>query len=105
MTTFDEREKAFEKKFAHDQEIKFKAEMRCSKLVGGWAAAKLGLTGADAEAYAKEVCRADLAEKGQEDVFRKIRKDFDAKGVTISDSEIRQKMAEVRASVLAEFDC
>lgn len=105
MTTFDEREKAFERKFAQDQELKFKAEMRCSKLVGEWAAEKLGLTGAAAEAYAKEVCRADLAEKGHEDVFRKIRKDFDDRNIAVSDAEIRKRMEEVRASVLAEFGC
>ncbi len=81
MTTFDKREEGFEKKFAHDEELKFKAAARRNKLLGLWAAEKLGLTGAAVDAYAKEVVVADFEEAGDEDVFRKLRKDFDAKGV------------------------
>ena len=89
MTTFDKREEGFEKKFAHDEELRFKANARRNKLLGLWAAEKLGLTGAAAEAYAKEVVMADFEEAGDDDVFRKVRKDFDAKGVAQSDQDIR----------------
>src|SRR5215510_805602 len=85
MTTFDKREEGFEKQFAHDEELRFKANARRNKLLGLWAAGKLGMAGADAEAYAKEVVVADLEEAGDDDVFRKIRRDFDAKGVKDSD--------------------
>ena len=86
-TTFDDRENAFENKFAHDQELKFKALARRNKLVGLWAAGLLGK--GDADAYAKEVVAADFEEAGEEDVFRKLRKDFDAASVSISDEDIR----------------
>jgi hypothetical protein len=84
MTTFDKREEGFEKQFAHDEELRFRANARRNKLLGLWAAEKLGLSGADADAYAKEVVMADFEEAGDHDVFRKIRKDFDAKGVAQS---------------------
>src|SRR6201986_1591116 len=80
MTTFDKREEGFEKKFAHDEEVRFKANARRNKLLGLWAAEKLGLSGAAADAYAKEVVAADFEESGDADVARKVRKDFDAKG-------------------------
>jgi len=92
MTTFDEREKAFEKKFAMDQDLKFRSESRRNKMIAEWAAAKLGLSGPAVEDYIKAVRRADLEEKGDDDVFRKIRGDFDAKGVSASDVEIRDAM-------------
>jgi hypothetical protein len=92
MTTFDEREKAFEKKFALDQDLKFRAESRRNKMVAEWAAAKLGLSGTAVEEYVKAVRKADLQEKGDDDVFRKIRGDFDAKSLKVSDSEIRDAM-------------
>jgi hypothetical protein len=92
MTTFDKREEGFEKKFAHDEELRFKATARRNKMLGVWAAEKLGLTGADADAYAKEVVMADFEEAGDHDVFRKIRGDFDSKGVTQSDEQIRTAM-------------
>jgi hypothetical protein len=100
MTTFDKREEGFEKRFAHDEELKFKANARRNKLLGLWAAEKLGVTGADADAYAKEVVVADFEEAGDDDVFRKIRKDFDAKGVTESDHQIRHKMEELMAKAI-----
>ena len=87
MTTFDKREEGFEKKFAHDEELRFKANARRNKLLGHWAAEKLGLTGADADAYAKEVVMADFEEAGDDDVFRKVRTDFEAKGVEQSDHQ------------------
>ena len=103
MTTFDKREEDFEKKFAHDEELKFKAGARRNKLLGLWAAGKLGLSGAPAEAYAKEVVVADFEEVGDQDVFRKIRKDFDAKTVAVSDQEIRRAMDELMAQAIEQI--
>ena len=101
MTTFDKREEGFEKKFAVDQELKFKANARRNRLLGLWAAAKLGMAGAEADAYAKEVVLADFEEAGDDDVFRKVRRDFDAKGVTESDHQIRRTMDELMAQAVA----
>ena len=103
MTTFDKREEGFEKKFAHDEELKFKASARRNKLLGQWAAEKLGLTGAEVDAYAKEVIVADFEEAGDEDVFRKLRKDFDAKGVKESDHQIRRTMQELMEKAVAQI--
>jgi hypothetical protein len=100
MTTFDKREEGFEKRFAVDEELKFKANARRNKLLGMWAAEKLALTGADAEAYAKTVVMADFEEAGDDDVFRKIRKDFDDKGVKESDHQIRRTMDELMAKAI-----
>src|SRR6476659_5366728 len=80
MSTFNQRSDGFEKKFAHDEELRFKAMARRNKLLGLWAAEKLGKSGAEAEAYSGDVVSADFEEAGDEDVFRKIRKDFDAAG-------------------------
>ena len=95
MTTFDKREEGFERKFALDEEMRFKATASRNKLLGLWAAEKLGLSGGDAEAYAKSVVKADFEEAGEEDVFRKIRGDFDAKKVAQSDHQIRRTMDEL----------
>jgi hypothetical protein len=103
MTTFDKREEGFEKQFAHDEELRFKANARRNKLLGLWAAGKLGMSGAEAEAYAKEVVVADLEEAGDNDVFRKIRRDFDAKGVKDSDHQIRRTMDELMAKAVADI--
>ena len=81
MTTFDEREKGFEKKFALDQDLRFRAESRRNKMLAEWAGAKLGITGAELEEYIKAVRKADLAEKGDDDVLRKVKQDFADKGV------------------------
>ena len=81
MTNFDKREEPFEKKFASDEELRFKATARRSKLFGLWPAEKLGKSGADADAYAKSIVVADFEEAGDDDIFRKVRKDFDAAGV------------------------
>src|SRR5690554_8104062 len=97
MSSFDKRGEGFEKKFVHDEELQFKATARRNKLLGLWAAEKLGLSGEAAEQYAREVVRADFEEVGDEDVFRKIRKDFDDKGVDISDHLIRREMEEQMA--------
>lgn len=102
MNTFDKREEGFEKKFAHDEELRFKATARRNKLLGMWAAEKLGLTGAEAEAYAKEVIVSDFEAPGDDDVFAKLRKDFDAKGVAQSDHQIRRTMSELLARAVEE---
>lgn len=104
MTSFDNREKAFEDKFAYDQDLKFKAEARRNKRLAEWAAEKLGLSGEAVEDYIKSVRKADLAEKGDDDVFRKVRKDFDDKGITVSDKELRTKMADILAQVVHEIE-
>ncbi|CCD95778.1 conserved hypothetical protein [Bradyrhizobium sp. ORS 375] len=101
MTTFDKREDAFEKQFAHDEELKFKAEARRNKLLGLWAAEKLGKSGADADAYAKEVIAADFEEAGDADVVRKVLGDLSAKGVT--EADIRAKMSELLATAVAQI--
>src|SRR5262245_36659254 len=103
MTTFDKREEGFEKKFAHDEELRFKANARRNKLLGMWAAEKLGLSGPAAEAYSKEVVMADFEEAGDNDVFRKVRKDFDAKGVAQSDHQIRRTMDELMAAAIEQI--
>ena len=104
MTTFEEREKGYESKFAYDAELKFRAESRRNKALAEWAGNKLGLSGEALEAYVKEVRKADLAEKGDEDVFRKVKADFAAKGVEISDAEIRSVMAEALAKAVTDIE-
>ncbi len=103
MTTFDKREEGFEKKFALDEELQFKAGARRNKLLGLWAAEKMGLTGGEAEAYAKSVVVADFQEAGDEDVFRKIRADFDSKSVAQSDHQIRRTMNELMATAVEQI--
>ena len=103
MTTFDDRRDSFEKKFAHDEELRFKAMARRNKLLGLWAAEKLGKSGADAEAYAKSVVTADFEEAGDDDVFRKVRADFDAAGVQQSDHQIRRTMDELMATAIDQI--
>jgi hypothetical protein len=103
MTTFDKREEGFEKQFAHDEELKFKATSRRNKLLGLWAAEKLGLSGPEADAYAKDVVMSDFEESGDDDVLRKIRKDFDAKAVGKTDQQIRRKMDELMAMAVAQI--
>jgi hypothetical protein len=104
MTTFEDREKGFERKFAHDEELKFRATARRNRLIGLWAAEKMGLTGDEAQAYAREVIKADLAESGDEDVFRKVRADFDAKGVDQSDHQIRRIIGEMMAEAVRQIE-
>ena len=104
MTTFDDREKAYEKKFAYDADLKFKAEARRNKALAEWAGAKLGLTEAALEDYIKAVRKADLAEKGDDDVFGKVKADLAAKGVAVSDTEIRAFMAEALAKAVTEIE-
>jgi len=97
MTTFGEREKAFEDKYKHDQELQFKVEIRRNKLLGLWVAELLDFTGADAEAYAKEVISADFEEPGDADLVRKILDDLAAKNVDLSEHRLRKKMDELLA--------
>lgn len=103
MTQFNDRERAAEAKFQLDQEQEFKAQARRAKLVGLWAATQMGMSGEAAEAYAKSVVVHDLKEAGEEDVFRKIRADFDAQKVTLSDHQIRARMAELLAEARAQI--
>jgi len=103
MTSFDKREEGFEQKFAHDEEVRFKATARRNKLLGLWAAEKLGLKGAEADSYALAVVMADFEEPGDHDIARKIRKDFDAKGVVQSDHQISRTMDELMAKAVADI--
>ena len=92
MKKLDDRKKGFEGKFARDQELEFKILARRNKYLGVWAAEKLGLSGKSVEEYFAEVVKSDLEEDGDMDVFRKVRKDFDDKGIAITDDELRQNM-------------
>ncbi|WP_299785742.1 DUF1476 domain-containing protein [uncultured Marivita sp.] len=100
MSTFDERENAFENKYAHDAEMQFKAEARRNKLLGLWAAELMGKSGDEAAAYAKEVVKADFEEAGHEDVVRKVSGDLGGKA---TDDEIRAKMAELMVVAKAQI--
>ena len=104
MTTFDRRKEGFEAKFARDEELRFKATARRNRLLGLWAAEKLGLEGAEAEAYARTVVYADFSEPGDEDVFRKVRADFNAKKIDQSDHQIRRTMDELMAKALEQIE-
>ena len=102
MSGINDREKAFENKYAHDEALKFKAQARRNRLLGMWAAEKLGKSGEDAEAYAKEVIRSDFEEPGDDDVYRKIRADFDEAGVDQSDHQIRRTMEELMQTAMQQ---
>jgi hypothetical protein len=103
MTTFDKRKDAFESKFAHDQQLRFKAEARRNKLLGAWAAGLLGKKGGDADAYVRSVIESDFEQAGDEDVFRKLRRDFDAAKVPQSDHQIRRTMEELMQQAIAQI--
>jgi hypothetical protein len=103
MSTFDKREEGFERQFAHDEEIRFKARARRNRMLGLWAAEKLGLSGAAADAYAKEIVLADFEGPGDDDVFARLRRDFDAKGVAQSDHQIRRTMEELMAKAVEDL--
>ncbi len=102
MSDFSDREKGFERKFVMDEELRFKATVRRNKLLGLWAAEKLGKSGDDAEAYAKEVVSADFEEAGDHDVLRKVKSDFDAAGVAQSEHQIRRTMDELMAEAVEQ---
>src|ERR671912_362225 len=92
MTQFNDRERAFESKFAHDEEMKFRMIARRNRLLGEWAARKMGLSEEETQSYAKDVVRADFEEAGDEDVIRKVLGDLTSAGVEISDTEIREAL-------------
>src|ERR1700758_849559 len=104
MGLFDKREKSFEDKFAHDETLRFKALARRNKYLAAWAGAQLGLAETQIEAYRETLIRADLEEAGDEDVFRKLRADFDAKGVKVSDHQIRREMEELLARAVRDVE-
>ena len=102
MTTFDKREEGFEKKFALDEEQKFKAIARRNKLLGLWVASMLGMSGDEANAYAREVVAAEFGEGRDAAVVRKVTGDLDAKGVAVTEEQIREKMNELLAQAIAQ---
>jgi hypothetical protein len=107
MAVFDDREKGFEKKFAHDADLKFKAESRRNKMLAEWAGTKMGMSADEIANYVKEVRRADLQEAGDDDVFRKVRADLDAKGTdiaSVTDDELRQAMGEFLAKAVEQIE-
>lgn len=104
MSTFDERQKGFEKKFTHDQDLKFKAESRRNKMIAEWAAAKMGMSGTEVDDYIKAVRKADLVEKGDDDVVRKIAKDLADKGVKVAEIDIRNQMGEYLAKAVESIE-
>lgn len=103
MTTFDKRGEAFEKRFAHDEELRFKANARRNKLLGLWAAELLGKKGDDAQAYARSVVESDFAESGDHDVFKKVKADLVAGGVERSDHQIRRTMDELMETAISQI--
>ncbi len=104
MTVFDERQKGFEAKFARDDALRFKATSRRNRHLGLWAAGLLGLSGAEAEAYVKEVIRSDFIEPGDEDVIAKVLTDFKAKHVAVTDAQLRAKLQDFMGQALAEIE-
>lgn len=104
MTTFDKRKDAYESKFAHDEALRFKAEARRNRLLGFWAAELLGKSGEEAESYAREVVHSDFEEPGDEDVFRKVRADFDAAGVDQSDHQLRRTMDDLMEEAIKQVE-
>jgi len=103
MTNLNDREKAFENRFARDAELQFKVTARRNRLLGNWAGEKLGLTTAEADAYAREVVAADFEEAGDDDVFRKVYGDLTAKGVEVSEHEVRRAMEEKLVEARRQF--
>ena len=104
MSTFEDREKGFERKFAHDEEMQFRALARRNRLLGLWAAGRMGITDPDeARAYAQAVVRADFAEKGENDVFRKVWDDLQARNVAVSEQELRDHMAGLLAEAKTQI--
>ena len=104
MASMDDREKGFERKFAFDEELRFKATARRNKLFGLWVAEKLGKSGAEAEAYAKAVVIADLAEAGDQDIIRKVQKDLDGAGISLSDGELKLRLIDLMAEVVRQIE-
>ena len=103
MTSFDDRRDAFEKKFAHDEDLRFKATARRNKLLGLWAAERLGKSGADADAYAKTIVLADFEEAGDADVIRKVRQDLDAAGKSVDEAELTRVMTDLMGQAIEQI--
>jgi hypothetical protein len=103
MTTFDKREEGFEKKFAIDEEQKFKAEARRNRRLGLWVAEKLGLSGEAADAYAKDVIAAEFQGAGDVDVVRKVLGDLKAKGVALTEAQLGEKMSDLMVQAVSEI--
>ena len=103
MNKFDEREKSFEKKFAKDQELQFKVAARSNKYIAEFVSSKLGKSEKDKESYIKEIIKADMEEAGSEDVFRKIKKDFQLASISIDDLEIRNQMEKALLRAKEDF--
>ena len=103
MNKFDERKKTFEKKFQIDEELKFKVEAKSNKYLGEWVSLKLGKTEEDKQKYIQEIIKADMEEAGKEDVFRKVKKDFQTASITIEDSEIRDQMEKAISRAREDF--
>ena len=108
MTTFDDRERAFESKFAHDEELRFRVIARRNRLLGQWAARQMGLSDAEADAYAKDVIRADFEEAGDEDVLRKVLGDLTGAGVETDEAQVREalghKEVEARRQIMEQTE-
>ena len=103
MSKFDEREKSFEKKYASDEELKFKIAARSNKYLGEWASSKLEKNEVETRNYIQEIIKADMEEAGQEDVFRKIKKDFQAASISVEESEIRDEMEKALSRAKEDF--
>ena len=103
MNKFNEREKSFEKKFVKDQELQFKVAARSNKYLGEWVSSKLGKTEEEKKNYIQEVIKADMEESGNEDVFRKVKKDFEKNLISIEDSEIRDQMEKALSRAKEDF--
>tara|TARA_Y100000590_G_scaffold306547_1_gene345867 strand:- start:31 stop:345 length:315 start_codon:yes stop_codon:yes gene_type:complete len=103
MNKFDEREKSFEKKFAKDEELQFKLAARSNKYLGEWVSLKLGKNEEEKKNYIQEIIKADMEESGSEDVFRKVKRDFQATSINIEDSEIRDQMEKALARAKEDF--
>ena len=104
MNKFDEREKSFEKKFVKDQELQFKVSARRNKYLAEWASSKLGKKDDQKQNYILEIIKADMQEVGDEDVFRKVKKDFENSGINIDDSEIRDQMSLALERAKKDFE-
>lgn len=104
MTTFDEREQAYEQKFVRDEELRFRATARRNKLLGLWAAEEMGLSGSEAEDYAKMVIKADLEEAGEDDVLRKVEGDLKAMGASVPETVLHAKLVDLMEEAIKQIE-
>ena len=103
MNKFDEREKSFEKKFAKDQELQFRVAARSNKYLAEWVSSKLGKSEKDKQNYVQEIIKADMEEAGDEDVFRKVKKDFQTASINVEETEIRNQMEKALSRAKEDF--